>query len=321
MILTRPRILHLLSTLALLTIPTAVLAQPPEIKPVDRVHFGDIVDVDVLGGFEFDWRGGLTPDGRLNGLDAYDASVMAICRTEREIALDIAAALSRILREPRVVVRIIDRSGRAFARLDGAVRTPARFSLMRSVKLRELLVAAGGLAEGASGDITVLRQPRLACDTEIPRPAEDNGLRRLNIKFGEILSGKPGSDPEILSGDIITVERALPIYVVGNVNGPGPLYSRADLTLSQAVAAAGGLAASAPGQKATVFRRDGSDVRRIEADLGKIGRGEAEDIALQAFDIIDVAARGGSPRKYPPVITSAESREKARIEPRLHIID
>lgn len=315
------RALLLSVVLILLTLSAAPQGRSNTGGPVDRIHFGDIIDVDVLGGFEFDWRGGLTQDGRLSGLDAYDASVYALCRTEAEVAAEIAAALGRILRQPRVVVRVIDRSGRALARLDGAVRSPLRLRLMRSAGLREVLIAAGGISESASGRITILRQGRLACDGDRDKLAQDNDLRRFDIKISEILSGSPGSDPEVLSGDIVTVERALPVYVIGNVNGPGRLYSRADLTLSQAVAAAGGPAAAGPTQKVTVFRRDGSDVRRIEADLGKIGRGEAEDVALRAFDIIEVAARSGSPRKHPPVIATPESREKARIEPRLHIID
>jgi len=33
------------------------------LKDIDRVHQGDIIDVDVVGSFEFDWRGGLNPEG------------------------------------------------------------------------------------------------------------------------------------------------------------------------------------------------------------------------------------------------------------------
>ena len=29
----------------------------------DLIHFGDVIDVDVVGSLEFDWRGGLTPEG------------------------------------------------------------------------------------------------------------------------------------------------------------------------------------------------------------------------------------------------------------------
>jgi protein involved in polysaccharide export with SLBB domain len=233
----------------------------------------------------------------------------------------VAKGLSKILRSPNVVVKIVDRSGRAQTRLEGAVRTPMRFSLLRAVHLRELLVIAGGLTDAASGDISVLRQPRLGCDREGSKDGKDNGLRTINIKISELLSGKTGSDPTILSGDIIRVERALPIYVIGAVAKPGPLFVRSGMNLSQAIAAAGGLAKNAAGQQVKLFRREGRETRIIEADLARIKVDASKDPVLAPFDIIEVATRGGSPRKYPPVIAMPEAGDQGKVEPRLRIID
>lgn len=292
-----------------------------QVDPVQRVHHGDLIDVDVVGGFEFDWRGRLTVDGNLDGLVALESPVYALCRTEAEIAADVTKGLSRLLRDPVVVVRIIDRSRRAEARLDGAVRTQMRFNLQRSARLRELIIAAGGLTDGASGDISILRQRRMSCDLDPQNAAGDNDLRTINIKISELLSGKAGSNPQILSGDIIRVERALPVYVIGAVIKPGPLYSRPGIRLSQAIAGAGGLAKDAIGRQIKVFRRDGRETRTIQADLDKIKRGESDDVVLAPFDIIDVAARGREPRKYPPVIAASETNDAAKAEYRLRIID
>jgi protein involved in polysaccharide export with SLBB domain len=105
-----------------------------------RVHYGDVIDVDFVGGFEFDWRGGLTPEGYLDGLDAIDGPIYGLCLTEAEIATAVRKIYSKILRDPEVVVKIVDKSNRALARLNGAVKSSARFKLMRAVTLRVLFV-------------------------------------------------------------------------------------------------------------------------------------------------------------------------------------
>lgn len=301
------------------------------IKDDDLVHFGDVIDIDVVGGFEFDWRGTLNSEGFLDGFDGYSEAVVGLCRSEVQIAADVERILGRILREPKVVVRIVDRSNRALVRLDGAVRTATRFQIRRPVYLRELLVLAGGIMDGASGDVVIFRPTNLSCRPTVIKapsvgsksnsPVKDNGSIAANIKLTDLLSGKPEANPQILSGDIVTVTRALPIYVIGAVNNPRPIYSRDQMTLSRVVASAGGLAKDAEGNKVSIFRRDGVEIRSIEADLGKIKRGETNDEILRPFDIIEVAAKGGGKRKYPPVVAVDEKSNRGNQELPLRIVD
>ena len=56
------------------------------VRSVDRVHQGDIIEVDVVGSFEFDWRGGLNADGYLDGLDRVPDAVFGRCRSTEELA-------------------------------------------------------------------------------------------------------------------------------------------------------------------------------------------------------------------------------------------
>ena len=285
----------------------------------DLVHFGDVIDVDVVGGFEFDWRGTLTPDGSIDGLEGIEP-IPALCRAETEIAGDIAKAYSKILRDPHVIVRIIDRSNRALARVEGAVKTPTRFRLRRETTLRELLVLAGGITEGANGDISIFRPRSLSCDSGQRTGDSNNGLNITNIKISDLISGKPGADARVLSGDIVTVAKALPVYVIGAVNNPNPLFTRPDLTVTRAIAIAGGLARDADGRRVSVFRRDGGETRSIEIDLEKIKKGLAEDEILKPFDILDVAAKGRGDRKYPPV-AAPSGRERSLAELPLRVVD
>ena len=286
--------------------------------PQDRVHFGDIVDVDFVGGFEFDWRGGLTVDGDLDGLAEADPPIHALCRTEAEIAADIEKAYSKILRNPKVNVRIVDRSNRAVVRLYGAVRTPSRFKLLRPANLRELLVMSGGLTDDASGDISILRPRDVGCEN-LPTGGEAVS-RTLKIKVSDLIAGKSDADPTILSGDVITVEQAPAVYVIGAVNNPRPIFSRAEMTVSHAIATAGGLAKEADGRRVTILRRDGGETRSIDVDLDEVKADPAKDAVLKPFDIIDVASRGGGKRKLPPQIEQT-GRNSTKTEPPLRIVE
>ncbi len=291
------------------------------------VHFGDVIDVDIVGGFEFDWRGTLNPEGFLEGLDAYGETIYGLCRSEAQIAEDVAKAYSKILRSPKVEVRIIDRSNRALVRLDGAVRTPSRFRLRRNAGLRELLVLAGGLTDAASGGITIFRPSNLSCrqpDSSSDKKSpglQDNGSQTLNIKISDLLSGKAEASPAILSGDIITVTRSSPIYVIGAVNNPRLVYTPSEITVSRAVAMAGGLAKGADGGKVTIFRRTGNESTVITADLDKIKITKSGDEILKPFDIIDVAAKGMGSRKYPPVAAPGSNNNGIRPELPLRVVE
>jgi protein involved in polysaccharide export with SLBB domain len=304
---------------------------PREIKnELDLIHSADIIDVDFAGGLEYDWRGHLTSDGMLDGVSEF-SPIPALCRSEIDVAADIARAYSKVLREPQVTVKIVDRSNRPPAMLNGAVKVPTRFRIKRPVRLRELIVVAGGLTDDANGAIVVLRRPDQNCAAQdVSATTEsgsegklqpDNGLQKLNISIADLLSGKESANPFVLGSDTVTVEKAVPIYIIGAVNNPKPIFSRSGMTLTRAIATAGGLAERAAGQKVTIYRREKGETGVMQADLEKIKNGEISDVDLKAFDIIEVAFKGRAPRKYPPVIAAGEDRRGNASELPLRVID
>ena len=120
---------------------------------------------------------------------------------------------------------------------------------------------------------------------------------------------------------IEVTKAAAPIYVIGAVNNPRPIYARDQMTVSRVIAIAGGLANWAADSKVSIFRREAGATRIIETDLDKIKRGESDDEILKPFDIIDVRAKGAGKRKYPPVTASGESRARIVTELPLRVVD
>src|SRR6476660_1623127 len=81
--------------LLLLSLSDQIFSQVQPANETDLVHYGDVVDVDVVGSLEFDWRGKLNPEGYLDGFNGFGEPVLGLCRSESEIAEAAAAALSK----------------------------------------------------------------------------------------------------------------------------------------------------------------------------------------------------------------------------------
>lgn len=293
------------------------VARPQEFE---LIHHGDIIDVDVVGASEFDWRGRLTPEGSLDGLNSFGDPIPGVCRSEEAVAADIRRAFSKFLRDPVVLVKVIDRSGRPVVILDGAVKLPQKYQLNRPATLRELLILSGGIRDDASGDIQLFRPAGLDCSNAPVKgvPGESNSPTIVNITIKDLISGDAAADPLIRSGDIITVRRADVIYVIGGVVNPQQISSRTSTTLSRAIATAGGLTKQGDPGSITIYRREDLVTERIDVDLRKIESGEVPDPPLKAFDIVEIAVKGAEKRKIPPM-AATELRVRNSIP--LRIVD
>jgi protein involved in polysaccharide export with SLBB domain len=305
-------------------------SNPPKTKEnADLIHFGDLVEVDVIGSSEFDWRGTLNTEGFLDGDFFVDEPIYALCQTEETVAAALAAGFGKILRNPQVVVKILDRSGRAVSYLYGAVKTPQRFQIERPVRLNELLILAGGIDEKASGEIQILRANKLNCQKQEPKNKETenilvnqkkNGSETLNISISELIKGGTNANPQILNGDVITVTEAEPIYIIGGVANPRKINARSQMTVSRAIASAGGFSKNADLKNITIFRRNKKEVIQIEVDFEKIRTNESADVVLQKFDILEVGENGREKRKFSPIVKVLETQVKP-LELPLRIIE
>jgi polysaccharide export outer membrane protein len=311
-------------------------AKQTTVTEENLIHLGDLIDVDIIGSAEYDWRGTPSAEGFLSGLGYNENPIYALCRDEEAVAADVARAYAKILRQPKVVLKILDRSRRPAATLYGAVKTPQRFRINRTVFLNELIINSGGFTEKASGEIQIFRPKNLNClnqtaakdnlnnnpeNSEKSIAVPDNSSQYINIKISDLITGKKESNPRILSGDVVTVLEAESVYVIGGVVNPKQISFRSQITVSRAVASAGGLTKDALAQKVTIFRRENKSTKIIEVDLNRAKATPADDVVLRASDIVEVSQKGRARRKYPPIVRNAEPNGKNITELPLRIID
>jgi polysaccharide export outer membrane protein len=177
----------------------------------------------------------------------------------------------------------------------GAVNEQSRFELQRRIRLLDLLTYAKGPSPKAGQTINIVHSPpSLVCQKGEPE-APDTTTPFSSYKLSETLQGKPQANPYIEPGDIITLPEANQIYVVGNVFTPVTIPLKEPITLSRAVAMAGGIKQDSRKNKVRIVRQDAnaSTSKEILVDLSAIEKKQAEDIALMPNDIVDVPLAGG----------------------------
>ncbi len=312
--------------------------QPPPVpavestpQPVVLILPGDTLEITVARRSEFDWRGAPDSSGMLPSIPFVEVPIRAVCRTEAAVAKDLAAAFTKYLISPEVTVHVVDHSGRAPALVLGAVRTGHRFLLQRPARLNELLALTGGITDRASGDIQIYRTDNSICQTSADVGAEavltqDTAASAIRvIKIRDLIGGNAEANPFVRSGDIVTVLESEPVYITGGVNAPQGVGFHDGLTLSRAIAMAGGLSEDARGGSIRIYRRTPApgESGSIEADLNAIKNKRKPDVPLRPFDIITVpqGGRGASPRPDPGELLDALTHNEPERTLPLRVID
>ncbi|MDQ3172926.1 MAG: SLBB domain-containing protein, partial [Acidobacteriota bacterium] len=103
------------------------------------------------------------------------------------------------------------------------------------------------------------------------------------------------ANPYLEPGDIVTLPEADQAYVVGNVFTPLTIPLKEPITLSRAIAMAGGVKQDTKKDKIRVLRHEpGSATKKeIIVNLSAIENKRAEDIALLPNDIVEVQTSAG----------------------------
>jgi protein involved in polysaccharide export with SLBB domain len=168
---------------------------------------------------------------------------------------------------------------------------------MRKATLLELLSLAGGPKEEAGGTVQVFRTQAPVCaeDKEdsnwLATSSDPTNMASRIYKLNDVRLGRDESNPMIYPGDVIVVEKAPPVYVIGEVNTPQGVYIKEHgMTLGEAIAKIGGVKREAKTKDIKVYRLkpNSKDREIISANYDLIKKGQQKDILLEPYDIIEV---------------------------------
>lgn len=257
-----------------------------------RIGFQDAIEIQVAKHPELSQRVNVGSDGTVL-LPRIDQPVAVVCKTERELKDTLETLYKSYLKNPYVNVRVVEQNSQPVAVI-GAVEKPGAFNLNRKVRLLELLSFAGGPnVETAGSKIQIARVGNsTTCVENNTAAVDDDKVEFLSYKLVDVQQGI--DNPWVRPGDIVSVLVADEVYVVGDVVEPSKVSLREPKTLTQAIAAAGGIKTEAKTSKIRIQRQAVNSPVRTEMvfDLKDIYSKKIPDPVLQPNDIVEVPKNG-----------------------------
>lgn len=258
---------------------------------------GDQIAVKVLGEKDFDFETVVDENGNVE-IPFFDKPVPAMCRTERDLKIDVIKALSKYLKSPLINLKVTERNtSRDTVMIYGAVLKQQEVILGRQFRLSELIAASGGETDEAGGTVQVFRTrpPMCGNEAEIKEwTAQLNNTNQLPSRIyslSSIRSGVLESNPVIYPGDVVAVEKAKPIYVIGEVANPQGLYLKeTGLTVREAIFRTGGISRDTKVKEVKVLRQkpNSKDYEEISVNWELLSKNQGQDPVLEPYDVVIV---------------------------------
>jgi len=257
-----------------------------------RIGPGDVLDIRVYNRPQLSREAVRVEGNGMIRMPLVENDIQAACLTEGELAKEISTRYARYYKNLQVDVFIKEYHSKQVA-IIGAVNEQSRFELQRRVRLLELLTYAKGPTAKAGQTINIVHSTAASPCKQTDNT--DTSAAFSSYKLSDVLQGDPKSNPYLEAGDIVTLPEADQVYVVGNVFMPLTISLKEPITLTRAIAMAGGLKQDTKKDKIRILRQEpGTTTRKeITVDLSAIEKKSSEDLALAPNDIIDVPTSAG----------------------------
>jgi polysaccharide export outer membrane protein len=240
-----------------------------------RLGTGDLIELNVYGVPEMGTKTRVSSAGDIY-LPLVDyVHVDGLTVDEAESVIEKRLEQGGYVKSPHVQLFVHEYVS-AGANVLGEVAKPGIYPVMGEQTLFSVLSAAGGLTDRAGKSIAITRR--------------DQPGKPLTVQLARNLEDHPESNVPVYPGDTIMVRRADVIYVVGDVARPSGLLmgDGGHLSVLQAIALAGGTGPSAKLNGARIIRKGPSGLTETPVPLKKLLQAKAEDIPLEADDILFV---------------------------------
>lgn len=188
----------------------------------------------------------------------------------------------KYLHDPHVSVYIKEHVSRQIT-VVGALKNPGSFDCLSKKHLLDVLAMAGGLTKEAGEVAYITRENPKTGKTENYVVDLDDLVRKGNMDQNIV----------ILGGDELFVPKAGHCFVDGAVRKPGIYPVKSDLTVTEAIALAGGLTNYAEEDEIKLVRYVSKGQREIiRLKYSELQEGQGDTIYLQDNDIVFVELSG-----------------------------
>ncbi|MCK5915734.1 MAG: SLBB domain-containing protein [Deltaproteobacteria bacterium] len=246
-----------------------------------RLGPGDLISVTTFEAAELNADVRVSSRGTvtLPMLGAVDVFRLTAVEAEKKIELKLK---EKYLQDPHVSVYIKEGFSRQIT-LVGALKNPGTFDYIAKKRLLDVLALAGGLEEGAGEIVYITRENSKTGEPDNYVVDLDELVRKGNMKF----------NITILGGDIIFVPQAGHCFISGAVRKPGIYPLKTNLTITEAIALAGGLANYAEEDDVKLIRYVDEGKRDIvRLSFSELQEGQGDTIFIQDQDVIFVELSG-----------------------------
>jgi polysaccharide export outer membrane protein len=252
---------------------------PPGASPNLRLGPGDLLDVTVYNVPELTSRSRISNQGDLY-LPLIDyVHVAGLTSEEAQELIEKRLSDGGFVRNPHVALFVTESLSQT-ASLFGEVSKPGVYPVYGDRHLFDLISGAGGLTDRAGRVVTITHR--------------DQPDKPETLHLARNISDQPNDNVLVSAGDIVQVQRADIVYIVGEVTRPsGFLMSQGSLTVLQAIALAGGTTGNAKLNSAKILRKGPEGVSETPIELKKILRAQAPDIQMRPDDILFVPTSQG----------------------------
>ncbi len=246
-----------------------------------KIGAKDLLDIKVFGLDELDSTVRVSEDGTITLPLVGEVKVKGLTKGGLEKRLS-ELLEEKYLHNPQVTVFIREYQSTRVSVL-GAVRNPGLYDLLGRETLMQIISQAGGLTTEAGEEIIIMRQREDGTSDSFRISVDD-----LFVK-GDAMLNIPLHPNDIVN---IPIDKAVFVYVMGQVRNPGALEVRRSNipTLLQAIAQAGGFSERASKGRILIKRKDEKTGRevQIKVNVKSILKKRKKDIQLLENDVIFV---------------------------------
>ncbi len=265
-------------------------------RPRYKIGPEDVLEISLWRGIEENkYTVQVRPDGKISFTFFQDIYISGL--TVSEVDELLTQRLSRFIRQPRVAVRVKEYNSK-FVSLLGAIATtggtivgpetprgaytgPGSYALRGKTTVLQLLARAGGPTDKAN-----LRE------IKVRRKTGKATMINLNktITQGDLTQNVVLDNGDTVVVPVIAEDKKNRVFVFGEVNNPGVIPTRGELTVVEALAEAGGFKQRAVLGDAKILRGDMTRPEVIACDIDKILRkGDmSQNIKLRNGDMLFV---------------------------------